>query len=126
MSVTFFYYSTTFRGTSFDMDEQALFESMAQRAEDQLKRYERIYTVTEPEANARNNAICAMAEVIHSIDLILSGEGGNISSARIGSVSVSRGNIIGSQGGVDISEKGQNKALYNAACRHLNIYRGVS
>ena len=125
MSVGFNYYKNTFKGTVIPLD--ADWTPLEVRAEDQLKRYERIYTVTAPEdeEHARDNAICAMAEVIYSIDLILSGEGGPISSASIGSVSVSYGNVISSDG-LDISEKGQAKALYRAACLYLDIYRGVS
>ena len=51
------------------------------------------------------------------------GEGGAIQSASIGSVSTSFGGS-GAQA-VDVTPKGQSKALYRTACLFLEIYRGV-
>ena len=55
------------------------------------------------------------------IDHAILGQGGPVSSASIGSVSVSYG---GASGGVDLSQKGQAKELYRCASLYLDIYRG--
>ena len=67
-------------------------------------------------------AICAMAEALHNIDMIVSGAAGAVQSASIGSVSTTYGSAAAAA--VDVSEKGQAKALYRAACLYLDIYRG--
>ena len=95
------------------------FYSYAARAEDQLNCYKRIYTVEAPSAKAEELAVCAMADVIYSIAAAQNG-GGAVSSATIGSVSVSYGGAAS----VDLSRKGQARELYEAACRYLDIYRG--
>ena len=121
MSVEYSYYQNTYHGTAISAEE---WPSAEARADDQLKRYERIYTVTEPHEEDRNKAICAMAEAIHGFDLMLNGEGGPVSSASIGSVSVSYGNAVAQA--IDVSPRGQNRELYRCACLYLDIYRGVS
>ena len=68
-------------------------------------------------------AVCAMAEALHNVDLIVSGDAGAVQSASIGSVSTSYGSAAATA--VDVSEKGQAKALYKAACLYLDICRGV-
>lgn len=106
----------------------------AARAGDQLARYKRIYTVTIPAdladspaadgmPHAEAMAICAMAEVLASIDAIQNGGGGPVSSASIGSVSVSYGSLAANS--LDMSLKSQERELYRCANRYLDIYRGV-
>ena len=80
--------------------------------------------MTEPEEGARDMAICAMVDALSAIETMLSGDGIAVSSASIGSVSVSYGSPTAL--GVDLSEKGQDRQLYKAASRYLDIYRGVS
>lgn len=104
-----------------DTIPEADFPRLIKRAGEQLARYKRIYTVTEPEEGAENMALCAMAEALHGFEVIANGEGG-LQSASIGSVSVSYGNTGTA---VDISPKGQARELYRCACLHLDIYRGV-
>ena len=95
------------------------------RAWEQLRQYERMYTVhvLHDMPDGKERAICAMAEALYSFDLIASGEGGPVQSASIGSVSVSYGSR--SVQSVDISPEGQTKELYRCARRYLDIYRGV-
>lgn len=104
------------------------------RAEEQLARYKRIYTVTIPAdladspavdgmPRAEAMAICAMAEVLASIEAIQNGGGGPVSSASIGSVSVSYGSLAANS--LDLSLKNQERELYRCASRYLDIYRGV-
>ena len=121
VTVSYEFYRDIYCGTAI---EAADWPGLEVRAEAQMKRYERIYTVTEPEIDARSKAICAMAETINSFDLILSGVGGPISSASIGSVSVSYGSSVSNA--IDVSAKGQAKELYRTACLYVDIYRGVS
>lgn len=132
-------------GTPSPADENAGIPAEAwsfysSRAEDQLDRYKRIYAVSVPpdmeakagDANrfaflerpyAEAMAICAMADALSSFDAIQNGAGGPVSSASIGSVSVSYGNLAAST--LDVSPKGQAKELYRCASKYLEIYRGV-
>lgn len=102
----------------FSIPEQE-FHFFAARAKEQLNHYKRIYTVEAPSAKAEELAVCAMAEVLYAIASAQSGTGA-VSSASIGSVSVS----YGSTTSMDLSRKGQARELYEAACRYLDIYRG--
>lgn len=115
------FYTLEYMGDSVD---GASFPRLSARADEQLRRYERLYTVTEPEEHARDMAVCAMVDALAAMEALLSGEGGAVSSASIGSVSVSYG--APSSLGVDLSTKGQERELYRAAARYLDIYRGAS
>lgn len=120
--VEYTFYTETFHGGSISAEDWPMFEA---RAADQLARYKRIYTVTEPEgsADAESMAVCAMAEAMQGFDLIANGEGGAIQSASIGSVSTSYGSA--GSNAVDITPKGQARELYRLACLYLDLYRGV-
>lgn len=93
---------------------------LAKRAQEQLAWYKRIYRVTAPDDRAEAFAICAMADAMYFYECAQNGETA-VSSASIGSVSVSYGNA----GKVDLSSKAQEAELYSCACRYLDIYRGV-
>ena len=95
------------------------FHFFAARAKEQLDYYKRIYTVEAPSAKAEELAACAMADVLYAIATAQNGAGA-VSSASIGSVSVSYGGVTA----IDLSRKGQARELYEAACRYLDIYRG--
>lgn len=140
--VTYQFYKDSYHGSSISEEEWTGFEA---RAADQLAYYRRIYTVTARETvnsddsgnvtihsdvihiTAQNGnvtitvpepfamAICAMAEVYAAIATAQS----TVSSASIGSVSVSYG-----QASMDLSPRGQARELYSAAKRYLQIYRG--
>lgn len=120
---TYDFYQNDFRGRAIVSNDWSAY---AAKAEAQLMRYKRIYTVAVPKdcPNAEDMAICAMAEALHSFDLIANGEGGAIQSVSIGSVSTSYGSA-GTQA-VDMSPAGQSRELYRIACLYLDIYRGVS
>lgn len=90
------------------------------RAEEQLQRYKRVYTVTAPDEIAEKMAICAMADTLYFFANAQSG--GAVASASIGSVSVN----YGTQNAVDLSPKAQERELYRCASLYLEIYRGVS
>lgn len=115
------FYLTEYMG---DVADNETFPRLATRADEQLRRYERLYTVTQPEEHSRDLAVCAMVDALAAMEAMLSGEGGAVSSASIGSVSVSYG--APSSLGVDLSTKGQERELYRAAARYLDIYRGAS
>ena len=116
--IEFDFYRDTYRGTSLTPEEWIVFRA---RAEDQLRRYKRSYTVTAPEANAEAMAVCAMADAFAYFCALQNGTGGAVSGASIGSVSVSYG---GGQA-VDISPRGQERELLRCAKLYLDIYRGV-
>lgn len=120
--VPYEFYFSRYRG---DFISEQEWDGYARRAEDQLRRYKRIYTVTAPddEPDAESMAVCAMAEALRGFDLIANGEGGAIQSTSIGSVSASWGSS--GTDAVDISPAGQAKELYRCACLYLDIYRGV-
>ena len=109
-------YVNDYLGGSIPEKEYGFFE---RRAQEQLELYKRIYAVEAPSAKAEELAVCAMADVIYSIAGAQNGAGA-VSSATIGSVSVSYGGAAS----VDLSRKGQARELYDAACRYLDIYRG--
>lgn len=116
------FYTDMYLGSSIPEKE---FSFYAQRAAIQLEKYKRMYTVTSPGENSEMFAVCAMADAIYGIDLAQSGML-SVSSASIGSVSVSYGSArSGTSQGVDLSLKGQAREIYNAACVFLDIYRGV-
>lgn len=117
--VDYGFYLETYQGTSVTVDEWPVFEA---RAVEQLNRYKRIYTVTAPDENAEAMAVCAMADALAYFTAAQNGTGGAVSSASIGSVSVSYGNT---QGAVDLSPKGQARELLRCAKLYLDIYRGV-
>ena len=115
--VDYEFYSSVYHGGAISADDWAELEA---RAADQLRRYKRIYTVTASDEQAEGMAVCAMAEALHNV---VSGDAGAVQSASIGSVSTSYGSAAATA--VDVSEKGQAKALYRAACLYLDICRGV-
>lgn len=120
MAVDWGFYVNTYHGSVIPPGEWPAYEG---RASAQLERYKRIYTVITPGANSEAMAVCAMAEALYGFDLLLSGEGGPLQSASIGSVSVSYGGP-GAQS-IDLSPKGQARELYRCASLFLDIYRGA-
>lgn len=111
------FYRGVYCGESLTEDE---FIRLSARASAQLERYKRIYRVTEPEKDSEAMAICAMTDALYYFESAQSGDG-PVSSASIGSVSVSYGNLANS---VDLSAKGQAQELFRCACLYLDIYRG--
>lgn len=105
------FYRAQYKGTSIPREE---FSFMSGRAADELKSYERNYTVSGTD-EARKMAICAMADVLYYYDT--AANGGMVTSASVGSVSASISKP-------DVSSKAQSKELYRAAQRYLDIYRG--
>lgn len=117
--VTYDFYLGVYNGCSICAGEWPAFEA---RAVEQLARYKRIYTVMASEKNSEALAACAMADALAYFSAVQNGTGGVVSSASIGSVSVSYG---GSAGCVDMSVKGQERELMRCARLYLDIYRGV-
>lgn len=117
--VAYDFYLQNYKGCSIPVEDWWLLEA---RASEQLARFKRIYTVTGPESNSEALAVCAMADALAYFTAAQNGAGGVVSSASIGSVSVSYG---GTQNAVDLSPKGQARELYRCASRYLDIYRGV-
>ena len=114
--VTYEFYKNTYLGGSITEQE---WPALSAKAQSQLERYKRIYTVVAPGEASEGMAVCAIAEVIASIAAAQSGAGA-VTSASIGSVSVS----YGGTSSLDLSRKGQARELYDAARIYLDIYRG--
>lgn len=114
------FYTGTYHGGAISAEEWPAYVG---RAEDQLTRYKRIYTVTPPGPDSEAMAMCAMAEALYSFDLLASGEGGPVQSAAIGSVSVSYGSAMAQA--VDLTPRGQALELYRCASLYLDIFRGA-
>lgn len=117
--VCYGFYLAEYQGCSISAEEWLLFSA---RAKEQLNRYKRIYTVTAPDERDEAMAVCAMAEALAYFAASQNGAGGAVTSASIGSVSVSYG---GAQNTVDLSPKGQERELLRCARQYLDIYRGV-
>ena len=105
------FYIGTYLGGSIPVAD---FPRLAKRAGDQLARYKRLYTVTAPEADSENMAVCAMADALYYFETIQN----TPQSASIGSVSSSMGSAV------DVSPKAQARELYRCAALYLDIYRG--
>ena len=105
------FYTSTYLGGSIP---EADFHRLAQRAGEQLSKYKHLYTVTAPEVNSEDMAICAMADALYYFETVQN----TPQSASIGSVSSSRGSTV------DVSPKAQAAELYRCAGLYLDIYRG--
>lgn len=116
--VTYDFYKNTYLGGSITEQE---WPALSLRAQNQLDKYERIYTVTAPEETSEAMAVCAMVDALAYFVAAQNGIGA-AASASIGSVSVSYGNAGDS---VDVSPKAQERELYRCACQYLQISRGV-
>ena len=111
------YYIGEYLGDSIPDED---FFRLKKRAEEQLAIYKRMYTVTAPDENAEAMAICAIADALYYFEMVQNGIDGAVSSASIGSVAVS----YAGNSAVDVSQKAQERELYNCARRYLDIYRG--
>ena len=116
--IEFDFYRSVYGGNSLTASE---WPEYCRRAEAQLAKYKRTYTVTAPEKNSEAMAVCAMADALAYFVAAQNGSTGAVSGASIGSVSVS----YGGAGAVDLSPRGQERELYRCACMYLDIYRGV-
>lgn len=115
------FYMTVYLGDAIPETE---FPRLIKRAGDQLAWYRRVYMVeAEKGCESEKLALCAMAETYFNAETVANGEGG-IQSASIGSVSTSYGNIAAQA--VDVTPKGVERALFQAARLYLDIYTGVS
>jgi hypothetical protein len=96
------------------------FPGMATQARHYLNKWKRRYQVTVSGPESEGMAICAMADALAFFVAAQNGSGA-VTSASIGSVSVS----YGGAGAVDLSPRGQARELYRCASQYLDIYRGV-
>lgn len=112
--VDFNFYQTVYQGSAIPTEEE--FRELSREAEAQLRRYERIYTVTGG-SKAKSMAICAMSDSLYGFQTAQSG--GVVTSSSVGSVSTSY-----QVAAVDVSAKAQSQELYRRACIYLEISRG--
>lgn len=90
------------------------FCELARRAQQELDRIKRVYTVKPYSEQAHAMAICAMAETLHAASARQSG----VSSASIGKVSVRYESAA-------VKENELRRELYRQASVYLDICRGV-
>ncbi len=108
------FYTAEYLGDSVPESEFAAF---ARDAKAQLAHYKRIYTVTAPQPDSEDMALCAMVDALYYFAQAQSGNAG--SHVSIGSVSSSAQTMQ-----VDVSPAAQEKELYRCARQYLEIYRG--
>ena len=89
------------------------FASLAQRAREVLRQFERVYRVNVPGEDSYCMAICAMAETLYTYSKRRAG----MTAATVGEVSVHY------EG--DHSHKTMQRELYQKASIYLDITRGV-
>lgn len=118
--VEYSFYTDTYHGGAISADEWPMAEREASAT---LSRYKRMYTITAPENDpiAESMAVCAMAEAMAFNAKAEAGQGGAVSSASIGSVSVS----YAGTSSIDMTERGKANRVYNAMVLYLDVYRGV-
>lgn len=114
--VEYSFYLIEYMGDSIPESD---FPRLARRAEEKLSQYKRVYTITAPEEISEAMAVCAMADALYFFETAQNG-GGAVSSASIGSVSVS----YAGGASVDMSQKAQEAELLRCAKLYLDIYRG--
>ena len=107
------FYTDVYLGDSIPNSSKE-FMRLEKRAEAELARFKRIYTVTAPDKDAEDMALCAMADALYYFETATSGA----ASSSIGSVSSSQ------SAAVDVSPKAQGRELYRCAGLYLDIYRG--
>ena len=92
MATTYDFYIDDYHGNQIEEDD---WERLSARAEERIIRYENIYNVTYfDDENGRNLAICALAEVIQSMDVVQGN--GAVASVSVGSVSTTYASADGS------------------------------
>lgn len=107
----FGFYRDVFLG---DMIPEKHFTSLAQRAREVLRQFERVYRVNVPGEDSYCMAICAMAETLYTYSKRRTG----MTAATVGEVSVRY------EGG-DNSQRSLQRELYRKASIYLDITRGV-
>ena len=118
--VSYQFYVDSYSGGAISEEEWTAAEREARAT---VARYQRIYTVTEPEPDALKMGVCAVAEVLvdHAhADNVQSD--GAISSASIGSVSVSYATPSSTERME--SRKRLKKECYDAFRQFCDVYRG--
>ena len=111
--IEFSYYINTYHGSAITEDK---WNELALRAEERIKKYENLYTVTYFEEGNRDLAICAMAENINAYNEAKNG--GAVSSVSVGSVSTTYASV-------DTSEATFKKGLLSTLRTYASIYRGA-
>ena len=114
--VTYDFYTDSYLGDSIP---EADFPRLSKRAGEQLARYNRLYTVTAPETDSENMAVCAMAEALYEFAQ-LQDAGGAVQSVSVGNVSENRAAVAAP----DTSAAAQAAELYRRAGLYADIYRG--
>ena len=113
MAVDYNFYIENYHGNLIKEED---WDRLSARAEEKVKRYENIYTITYFDTtNGRDLAICALAEVIQSQDIASSG--GAVASVSVGSVSTT-------YAAVDSSVSGFSRTALATLRTYADIYRG--
>lgn len=117
MAADYTFYKSVYLGVSIAEED---FLRLARRAQEQLARYQRMYTVSVPEGSesAEEYAVCAIADALYYYEQAACGA--LVTSVSVGSVSSS----VAGAALPDTSPKAQAAELYRCARQYLNIYRG--
>lgn len=121
--VTYAYYTDTYCGSAIEQSDWNGYEA---RSRAQLSKFYAQFKLTAYDGDAdaaEKNAICAMADKIQGFDLMANGQGAGVSSASIGSVSVSYGSAyVDAQ---DLTDEGQEKSLLKCVQLYFNVFAGL-
>lgn len=112
------FYKEQYHGSTLEAGE---FPEALARAGEYLNGLSRRYRVEGSEKD-RKLAQCAIAEAMSYFDGARNGQGG-LRYASVGTVSISGKGVYSA---VDISPAAQERELFRAAARYLDIYRGAS
>lgn len=110
------FYSDEYGGTAIPGREWPEFE---RDADAQLRRYERIYTVSYETDDARPMAVCAIADAMYAYAQLDAGNGA-VQSVSIGSVSENRAAVPAP----DTSPAARAAEYYRCTQLYATIYRG--
>lgn len=121
------FYRETYGGSAIAEDE---WDGYAAKSVAYLSRLDAMSVVTpygDDGECAWSMAVCAVAEEYHNLDVAANGgadlPGASVSSASVGSVSVSYDPTFG--GAIDLSPAGRERALHDAASLYLHVYLGL-
>lgn len=89
-----------------------------------IRRYERLYRVEYPADNARDTAVCAIADAQRRFADVQSGAAAAPASVTIGSVSESY--AANTAATIDATPKAQAAEYYRILCLYADVYRGCS
>ena len=122
--VTYAYYTDAYGGNAIEAEDWTGYEAKARSYLVKLDTLSRV-TPYGDEETAWKMALCAVAEQYQNFDIAANGaaSGGAVSSASIGTVSVSYD--LTRNGAIDLSIGGREASLLDSVRTYLHVYAGV-